>query len=169
MRFSTFIAVLVFSISCGPGGPGPAGPPGEQGATGNPGANGATGAMGAMGVSGLRGVTGADGGGFDIVAKKRCFKIAGYAFTYYTALFSNGMRFATCEVADSGASYDATILYASTQVGATTGGCVVTYDVDTASSGWWSFTLSPLRAQYNDIGSASDQQTVTFASTDCTN
>lgn len=152
----------VLLVCCGQPVKGEPGPPGAPGATG---AQGPPGTAGANGAAGQRGATGAV---FGIVSHMHCSKIAGQLFEYQTAVFTDGARYVACAVSGASIQASATLLYAPDQAGSSNGSCIVTYDVDaSATSGWWNFTLSPLRAQYNDIGSANDQQSVTFAASDC--
>lgn len=128
--------------------------------------------MGSPGATGPQGVAGPTGPGAPtstvlVASHLRCSKVVGQFFEYDTTLYTNGMRFVECAVADSFVAITATALYGADQNGSITGGCLVGYDVDTNSSGFWNFTLSPLRAQYNDTGSANDQSVVTFAPGDC--
>lgn len=126
--------------------------------------------MGATGATGAMGATGAAGADLAIESKINCSKIVGnMGFRYYTAKFDNGMRLVLCEISDLSSSFSHTDLFAADQTGATNGQCIVTYDVDTASGGWWFFTLSPRRALYNDSTSGQNTTQVTFADGDCTN
>lgn len=157
------VSCALLLLSCGAAKDGAQGPPGPAGATG------ATGPAGLPGNTGQRGATGPTGVASDIVSSVLCAKAAGpQDFIYRTNLFANGARFVECEVSDASSSHSASALYSAAQVGATTGHCSLFYDVDTPSAGYWVFTLSPLQAQYNDGGSASNLQVVTYAPADCT-
>jgi hypothetical protein len=97
-----------------------------------------------------------------------CSKVVGQVFQYNAVAFSDGSLFVSCSVSGGAVASEYSAIFEPSQLGATTGGCAVTYDVDDPNGGYWAFTLSPLQAKYNDIGSASDQQVVSFSvSTDC--
>lgn len=146
-----YFALAMLLASCGPGQPGPTGPPGP------PGEQGPTGA------------TGATGGSFGIVVKTFCSKIwNGRSFIYYNALFQNGTRFVSCTIADAAAEYQSTILYSVAQNGSTNGSCTLTYDLDAASAGYWTFTETPRQALYNDAA-PNGGTIVAFAASDCQN
>lgn len=157
------IVVSVIALTCcGPPQKGEHGPPGPTGAAGVTGERGATGMVGGFGP------TGATGEGFGVVESLLCAKSAGpQDFTYRSVLFSGGARFTFCDVADAFASHSASAFYAPGEGGASTGYCSVFYDVDTADVGYWTFTRTPLRAQYHDPESSVDLSVVTYAPGDC--
>lgn len=157
------MVLILFLVGCGSAKEGPPGPAGQDGAAG---VNGATGAMGATGSPGA---TGANGNSFDIQSKMSCFSNGPAAFFYYTALFTNGVRYTSCEITDTLNGYSSSTFYAAGQLGVTTGHCSVVYDIDTGTGGYWTFQMSPPQAQYHDIGSASDGNIRSFGPTDCTN
>jgi hypothetical protein len=136
---------------------------GKDGAAG---ATGATGAAGATGASGSAGITSA--------TKLYCSKIdagtgASFLYKYRSVVFSNGDRFVSCSVSGSNAGYGSSDYFKSSQNGATTGGCTVEADLDTASSGFWSFTSQSgtSKVVYTDSGSTHDGYTYTFVTADC--
>lgn len=89
---------------------------------------------------------------------------------YESILYSTSDRFVNCYIGGSAASFTNSQIYKSGQNGATTGSCLIGVDVDTATSGFWVFTSQSgtTKAVYNDVGSANNGYTVTFAASDCT-
>lgn len=161
MKYVILLGMLILS-GCG-GSPGPAGPQGAQGATG---------ARGPAGANGSNGTNGTDGtSGVSIAANFTCSKVAGgLFFAYQNVTYSNGDVFAECEISGSSWTVSKSIIYKSTQAGAAHGDCVLGYDVDTASSGYWVFgqaTSTTATAVYHDTGSANDASFVSFSSSDC--
>lgn len=158
------------------GSPGPQGEAGASGATGSPGPQGEPGPAGSPGPQGPTGATGAtgadgeDGAGLTIASGFQCSKISGaLAFIYQSITFSTGDRWLTCAIEDLASSYSESQFYKANQAGATSGWCMVTYDLDAATAGFWSFTSNSGRtAVYNDSSSGSNNTTITFADSDCT-
>lgn len=136
-------ALSVFLVACGAGVPGPEGPAGPAGAAGKDGTNG-------------KSVT--------ALVTKSCSQVSrGWDFAYSTVLFSSGDRWVSCTAAGAALGSSESAYYGSKQVGATTGDCSLFADVDTATGGYWSFTILPTpQAVYHDAGSASDGNTVVF-------
>lgn len=127
------------------------------------------GEKGDAGPKGDSGGTGATGTTASISSSTHCAKtVSSLNFEYDYVVFSSGDVWVNCNIEDSSAEYSNSSFYKSTQTGASTGGCLLTYDIDTASSGYWSFTTSPSRqAIYKDTGSANNGTTVSFATSDC--
>ena len=152
MRKTILIGLLVLS-GCG-GAIGPAGPAG---------ATGATGARGATGNSGSDGMT--------IQSNFFCSgSHSGLIFIYQAIVYSTGDAQITCAISNTLDTFSNTVVYKSTQTGAQTGGCSLTYDVDAATSGYWTFivTSGPSASMtYHDTGSASDGTVINFAGGEC--
>ncbi len=144
--------VLLFIAACGKpekGDPGPAGATGE------------------MGVQGARGATGPTAGGA-VASFSSCAKtVSGFFYAYDAVGFSDGSRFVSCSVAGAAFTVSQSDYWTPTQSAATAGTCSVTFDLDTASGGFWVFELAPKQAKYFDATSTSNGMTVSFAAADC--
>lgn len=122
----------------------------------------------------LKGADGKNGengtSGISLSSTLSCTKIvSSRSFAYKSATFSTGDVWATCSISDSLSEYSASVLYKASQNGAEDGSCLLTYDLDTGTSGFWEFTSSPSKqAVYSDSGSANDGTTVSFSAGDCT-
>lgn len=125
------------------------------------------------GMDGRDGLDGHDGenASIEVVASTvNCSKIfGGVYFKYRIVTFSDGSKQVICAAEDGMYSSSGIITYLSTQVGATSEYCSFTLDLENYSGGWWKFeNVSGTRtATYNDIASASDNTTITFAESDC--
>lgn len=143
------ICAILFT-ACGPGPmgpPGPQGPQGPQGPVGTPGTPGAAGSgltggiichtPSAVTVNGLR---------ISIIHSR------------YT--FADGSVMGTCEIFDGLKSISNVTMFTKGLVGADSGFCQITYDVDNPTAGFWNFemvTTGPAStATYSDVGSASN-------------
>jgi hypothetical protein len=93
---------------------------------------------------------------------------SGLLLSYTTTLAADGSRFVNCEVQDAAAGYSHSELYIPGRQGIRTGGCIVAYDVDANTGGWWYFSMEDMSATYNDAGSASDGFVVPFREAACT-
>lgn len=128
---------------------------------------------GPMGLDGPRGPTGPTGpqgiaGESGLQRTHLCQGFAdlgggrGYALDHTVYDFADGSVLATCTVAGGIESWSSTRMYRAGQIGALTGGCSVTADVDTNSSGYWTFDITPSKSAstvvYNDVGSAYDRR-----------
>lgn len=124
------------------------------------------------GCGGKDGVNGANGApGMTIASTRYCsFVSSGLLFHYQFTKYSTGDAFVNCGVSDNIGTYSGSRVYMSSQVGATSGGCSVTDDIDSPyAGGYWTFQVSGLTAAvtYNDSGSASDDLTHVFTSSEC--
>lgn len=146
MLKSLFVVAALFLVACQPGEEGPAGPPGPRGEPGD------------RGPQGPAGEDGRDGRGLvawyactasAVVGRARAFDMARYEF-------ADGSVMVSCDIRDTAGQTGATYLYKSSQVGATTGACILTYDVDAAGSGFWEFRAFGVdgvaSALYTDAG-----------------
>jgi hypothetical protein len=158
MKYNGLLVLFILSmIGCA----GPAGPIGAQGDQGNTGPTGASGA-----------------GGMAVIENLHCAKtdttvIPNLYYQYQVIALSGGDAFVTCSVAGANFQYSQTEIYSSTQVGATTGSCLVVDDIDNdGNQGYWDFAVanSPASASvtYKDPGSSDNNHSYTFVSTDCT-
>ncbi len=116
----------------------------------------------------IQGASGASG--ITINTITTCSKTTGGAtFQHKITAFSTGDKFIYCSISNSLNTYSASTIYKSTQNGATNESCLITYDLDAATSGFWNFSLisGARTAVYSDSGSTSNGVTVTFATSDC--
>lgn len=154
-----FLAVIVaVGLSgCGVGQEGPEGPQGPAGPQGSAGATGARGPAGDAGISGL-----------DLSQWVSCVKTqGGLLFEYGVTRFTSGDAMTRCAVAGTGWTVSNSYVYPVEKAGAANGLCILTYDVDAATGGYWTFTTTTGGAVYTDSGSTSNGSTVTFATTEC--
>lgn len=145
---------LVVVVACG--GPGPRGPAGKDGEPGSQGAVGMTGATGPAGPQGLPG----SAANYGIATSFTCSVVgAELLFSYTAAVFSNGDRLVACQITDNFSSYAGSVFYKQTASGAVTGSCLVGYDMDAGSAGYWAFggpAPGNITVVYNDPGSPLD-------------
>ena len=115
------------------------------------------------------GPQGPSGESIQIESIFNCTKISTYFFSYQGVTYSTGDVFVRCEISDNISSFSTSNFYKSTQSGASNYSCVLTFDVDTASAGFWQFTFTSgtKKAVYSDTGSGSNGSTLTYASGDC--
>jgi hypothetical protein len=155
-------ALLATVWACG-GAVGPRGPAGADGADGAPGAAGATGAQGPQGPAG-------NSASYGIATSFTCTVVAGgLLFSYTAAVYTNGDRLVSCQITDNFSSYAGSAFYKQTTAGAVTGGCLMGYDIDTGSAGYWLFAgaaAGSVTATYTDSGSVDDGAAVNI--TNCT-
>lgn len=144
----------MFSAACGSDGP--TGSQGVEGATGPKGSNGTSGETTA---SKIICQANDSGSGLSLI------------YTYESVSYSNGDRLVIGTVSGSVVASTETLLYSSTEVGATTGGINVVYDVDSAGGGYWTFTSESgvTKTVYNDVTSAHNGYTFAFTSGNCLN
>lgn len=155
MKYALFTLILFILISCGT-----AGSKGEKGDKGD------------IGTDGIDGVTGTNSiNGATIQSGFSCSKVSsGILIFYKSVLFTTGDRWVACTISNALES-TGTGYYKNSQTGATTAGCLASFDLDSASGGFFSFSItsSTKTAVYNDTGSVNNGLTVTFTSSDCTN
>lgn len=97
---------------------------------------------GPRGPQGPQGPPGDDGAG--LVSSWTCTgtaTVAGQQVAFNSARhdFADGSVLATCLVNDRSASYSGTFLWKQAAPGAGNGTCLVVYDMDTPSEGYWNF------------------------------
>lgn len=105
-----------------------------------------------------------------ISTNKQCLKTQwGNLFSFQLVTYSTGDIYISCEIQDSIFSYTTANVYKAGQNGATTKSCLVTDDLDAASSGYWVFkdTADAVSIVYHDSGSANNGKTVSIATSDC--
>lgn len=105
-----------------------------------------------------------------ISTNKSCIKVfGGKIFEYRLVTYSTGDVFVTCSISDDLSTYSDSALFKASQEGAATGACILVYDIDAASAGFWRFETSGATATitYNDSGSASNGNTVPITESDC--
>lgn len=115
-------------------------------------------AVTACGVEGPAGPPGESGVG--LVETFNCTGAASLGnahlnFDYDRYTFADGSVLLNCAIRDAASIYSNNFLFKDDQVGATNGNCAVVYDVDAATSGYWTFE-SPnnvATATYSDSGS----------------
>jgi hypothetical protein len=90
--------------------------------------------------------------------------VGGLAFWYQVVDYTSGDVLATCSVSDASSQYSSAMYYLDGQVGTLSATCLVTYDVDTFTGGYWEFRAdSPgERAIYRDASSASNGSVVSL-------
>lgn len=84
--------------------------------------------------------------------------------------FSDGSVLTTCSAVDQTRIYSNTYLFNASQSGAVNGNCLVVYDLDAASTGFWEFTLPKANpntgtATYKDVNSAANGRAFTMTCT----
>jgi hypothetical protein len=133
MKCLGLAAFAALAVACGPGPEGPPGPAGPAGPSG-------------ITVLSDRGCIRQPTSGF------------GYAFRYQVVKYSNGDVLTSCAVVDGGFEYGATFFFRSAQSGAASGQCVVGYDLNNYSGGYWVFhnDAPGERAIYHDPDSGFD-------------
>lgn len=163
-------ALCLFISAC----EGPQGPRGYQGSDGSPGVSGPQGEQGPQGVPGPTGPAGADGSG--LAASVTCtgtVSVTGtgvsYLINHNAYLFDDRSVMATCEVVGADIQASSTRFYKASQVGGSTGGCAVSFDVDTASGGFWTFSINASASgsvvTYRDATSPNNNRTGSIACT----
>lgn len=80
---------------------------------------------------------------------------SGAGFTHSIHQYSDGSIFTSCEIDDNYDTTSSLSLFRADQPGAATASCLVTYDWDAPSAGWWKFTFNGTssKATYSDSGS----------------
>lgn len=111
-------------------------------------------------VNGAAGPAGESGSALTSVYT--CSKIAlGVMFQFSVAYYSEGERVVTCSISDASAQYTNTVHYMDTQAGYSSSLCLLTYDMDASTGGYWSFTkFGSGQATYNDASSGSNNTVV---------
>lgn len=134
------VAVAVSLLAACAGDDGEAGPPGPPGAA-----------------------------GVTVDTNRFCSVISGgVLLSYQVVEFSSGDALALCSISDNASTYSGHVFYRAGQVGAVTGLCLMAYDLDTFSGGYWEFRRDGgEHAVYHDTGSAFDGTTVLFPAANC--
>lgn len=161
-RFIANVILAVSLIACGPGPIGPEGPPGPPGPSGPQGIPGTDGRIGADGANGKDGAPG-------ILLRSECYcaglldlgtgSSVGAIHDIY--IFADGSVFASCSIYGPSAELQASNFYRANQVGADRGSCNIIRDIDTASTGSFTFT--------GTFGGCADTQIVYRDSSSVTN
>ncbi len=126
---------------------------------------------GAAGAVGATGATGAAGSGLAISSGFSCGRVSGgLYFGFKVTTFSGGDVWVECEIGGSSVQASSSSFFKSSQTGAQTGACIVTYDSESPStSGYWTFRMDGTkRATYTDSGSSINGAVETFAAGECT-
>lgn len=102
------------------------------------------GPMGPQGITGPQGPKGDSGA--SLSHSYTCNSVATVANQYVAFNgvryeFDDGSVLTTCIVNDKASSYSTTFLYRDDQPGAERGSCLVLFDMDTPSEGYWNFTM----------------------------
>lgn len=140
------ICLLLASCS---GDEGPPGPPGPQGPSGAP---------------------GAPGSAIDsVILCARVELDLGAIFSYEIVDYTTGEAMAVCSISDAGSTFSNSFLWPAGTADAALASCLLTYDLDDFTSGFWEFTIdgTGARAIYDDVTSVSDGRVVAFAAEDC--
>lgn len=126
------------------------------------------GPQGEAGKDGVDGADGQDGADNRIVANTYCSRATanGLFLQYDVNLMSSGDVFTTCSVGNSSREHSATKFHSANSAGASSLGCIVGYDLDTADFGFISFATSlGIRSfTIEDNGSTK----IDFAAEECT-
>lgn len=122
---------------------------------------------GEKGDVGLQGSPGTDG--LILSQITSCTKVsAGIRYFYEVAIFTNNDKFLTCSVSGSTAESGISFFAKTTQAIHPTETCTVGFDLDAASSGFWTFSSNTGRkAVYTDVASGQDGLTINFMGLDC--
>jgi len=138
MMLVSLMSVIMFASGCG------SEPEATQGTVGPAGASGAY-----------------------LTSVRTCSKISsGLYFEYSIAFYSTGEKFVKCSISDASAQYSNSAYYLKTQAGNSSATCLLTYDLDASTGGYWTFVdFSPGKATYTDSGSASNNTVVNFTCT----
>jgi hypothetical protein len=171
MRSVYVACCLALSVACGgkEGPEGPAGPSGPAGLQGNQGPPGVAGPVGPAGPAGPKG----DAGG-GIVSGFHCSKVYnGNLFFYDLRTMASGDVWVACSVGNLSVEDSESNYWEPSQVGASSGACVVTWDLDTPSAGHFVFSQKgpggARQATYKDTGSPYDGTVIAYTnSSDCT-
>jgi hypothetical protein len=126
-------------------------------------------ACGSSTQSATIGKAGADG--MTISSGFNCSKISGASlFIFQGVTYSTGDVFSSCEVTGASLQSSSSKFYKSTQPGAASFYCSLTFDSEApASGGYWTFSASGTtkKATYTDSGAVMNGTVVTFSSSDC--
>jgi hypothetical protein len=142
------VSILILAVCVGAcGAEGTPGPTGPQGPKGDPGTL-------------LQSITSCD---------SNIIQVNGLSlgFSVYRWDFSDGSVMVECFIEDGQTTFSTMDLYKSTMPGAARGACVLMYDVDVVSGGYWRFAVAKggvegASSAYVDPGSTSNNRAVTF-------
>lgn len=121
----------------------------------------------------VRGTDGANGApGMTISSIVNCSKISSSPSVlvfYRVVTYSTNDKFVFCSIQNGVGTFSASVVYKASQSGVLSEACTVGLDLDTATAGYWTYTLSgsTRTAIYTDSGSASNGTSISFASSDC--
>ena len=113
--------------------------------------------------------------GFTLKSNKRCVKTDTGSglyliFQYQILEFTSGDRFMNCSLDYSDSTYSQTMFFPAGTAKGDRAECIMVFDVDSASYGFWTFTTvgGTSKAVYSDTGSSKNNYTVTFSDvSDC--
>lgn len=110
-----------------------------------------------------------DHAGSNVESAVMCWKtMGGLSFHYDVKNLRGGDNFVTCTVSNAAAQYQSANFYKPGAAGKASMDCLVRYDVDEPTGGFWSFEMtSSLSVRYSDSGSKSDGYLIGFAGADC--
>jgi hypothetical protein len=121
------------------------------------------------GMPGRDGVDGMDGA--RPIGSLSCLAtVDGYVHSYQAVEYNTGDLLVWCAIAGGNLQSSTAIYYLPEQIGATTGGCDVRFDLEqNASGGFWRYQYAGETAavEYIDPGSSVDGYTVTFLASEC--
>lgn len=148
ITLTVVISLTLFLCDCG-------------GSKGDAGPAGAAGAQGQAGATGTAGLT--------VTSDIKCNTTSSglnLGFIYEIVQFTGGTKFVTCSIYSTSETHSQSHYWPTSQSGNTNGTCLLTNDVDTASSGYWNFSYSNGTAQavYTDSSSVNNGATITFPS-----
>lgn len=125
------------------------------------------GPTGPVGPPGPQGPTGASG--LTVTASKYCAGSAsGYTFFYQWVTYSTGDGWVSCEVTHNTLNFGYSNSMYLKAGQASAANCFVLFDIDTPSSGSWSFARTPSeRVSYVDPASASNGFSYTYITGEC--
>lgn len=105
--------------------------------------------------------------GVSITSVTSCSKLETNRYEFKIVTYSTGTKFVFCSVSDSATTSSSSGTFLTGQAGATSEGCIVTHDIDTAGSGFFHFenNSGARTATYYDVGSASNGLVISFDST----
>lgn len=157
MRVVVAMLCLMLVACEGPQGvDGPQGPVGKTGPAGPPGKDGAPGTS--------LNINYACTGFADLTGTGQ-----GYNFDYEFYAFSDGSVLTTCTIMGSASQATGINMYRRGSIGAGDGGCAAKFDADSASGGYWLFTITSTRslatAVYKDAQSSNNNRTFSASCT----
>lgn len=104
-----------------------------------------------------------------VLVATTCAKtVSGLAFAFDLKRLRGGDNFVTCEIRNGAAQFQSSNYFKPGPTGKASTSCLVAYDVDEPTSGFWNFDFkATLEVRYSDFGSKSDGFVVKFSGQDC--